>query len=85
MRQHCRGERTMGEGREKYSQRDKSSHKRKKFAKKKKKNTVNTLKGFHFLAFKKENMTTTIGVHVPYLLAESVEGMNQKRGSSKND
>lgn len=53
--------------------------------KKTKKKTVNTLKGFNFLAFKKENMTTTIGVHVPYLLAESVEGINQKRGSSKND
>lgn len=74
----------MREGREKYSQRDKGSHKREKVAKKKK-NTVNTSKGFNFLAFKKENMTTTTGVHVPYLLAESVEGINQKRGSSKND
>lgn len=67
MRQGCGEKESKGRGREKYRQykRAKGRQKRKRLAK----NILNTLKGFHFFAFKKENIATTIGGDVPYLLS----------------
>ena len=67
MRSGCREKEPEGRGWQEYREceRAEARQKRKKLSK----NILSTLKEFHFLAFRKENMATTVEVDMPYLLS----------------